>query len=209
MKIVKNIFIALSMITMLTGCSGKLSSSSEEAETNNLIKNEINLVEMYWIKLYSKDAVDTSEIFDFLNTELKTKTNVNEILSKYGTSFVETNLQLNVIEKEKFEFIAGSTFAYVSGLMKNNLEIDYYKTGVTGDILLSKIESEKYVVDFNLETSTLAKIETDPKNKIISYPLIQTKRFKQSLIMKKLDNIAVVVNNIEPKQYDIVILSIK
>jgi hypothetical protein len=208
MNIFKKFFIIFGIATLMTGCAGKIEKDSE-IKDSSVLNKEIIETEMYWIKLYTKDSVDTSEIFNFLNTELKTNNNMNEILSKYGTSFIETKLKINAVEKEKFEFTAGSTFAYVSGLIKNNLEIDYYKTGVNGDLTLSKIETGKYIVDFNLETTSLSKIETDPKNKIISYPLVQTKRFTQSLIMKKSDNIAVVVNNIEPKQYDIVILSIK
>ena len=207
MRIIKILSTIILSIVLLSGCASK----SEDIKMNEKIteKNELVDVNFYWVKLYAKENLDSSKIIDNLNVDLKNNIDIVESLEKYGTVFVDTKLDLTTIEKEVFSFSAGNTLAYVSEIKDSKIIVDYYKTGIDGNLKLTKLDDNKYIVDYKIESANLIKMESNPKNKIISFPVINKKSFFQTSIIETTYKKAVAINNTEAKQYEIIVLGIK
>lgn len=204
MKFLKSKIMLLIAFFMISGCATK-----DEKKEPLMEKDKIVNVEFFLIKLYTKENLDSSKIIDSLNIDLKNNIDITESLSKYGNNFLETKLILKTIEDEKISFGAGNTSAYVAEIKDNKLIIDYYRTGISGDLKVSKLDDEKYIVDYKIESSNLIKLEPNAKNKITYTPYVNRKEFYQSIIATTKTIQAVAINNTDAKQYDIIVIGIK
>jgi PBP1b-binding outer membrane lipoprotein LpoB len=207
MKIVNILSTIVLSTIFLAGCMTQTGNVSKKVQISE--KNEVVEVNFYWIKLYAKENQDSSKIIDSLNEDLKNNIDISKSLEKYGTVFIDTKFDLSTIEKEIFNFSAGNTLAYVSAIKDSKIIIDYYKTGVEGNLKLTKLDDKKYIVDYKVESSNLVKMESDSKNKITSFPVINKKSFFQTSIIETTHKKAVAINNTEAKQYEIIVLGVK
>lgn len=207
MRTIKILSTIILSTVLISGCASK----SEKINNNETVTERKELVDVnfYWVKLYAKENLDSSKIIDNLNIDLKNNIDIVESLEKYGTVFVDTKLDLTTIEKEVFNFSAGNTLAYVSEIKDSKIIVDYYKTGIDGNLKLTKLDDNKYIVDYKIESANLIKMESNPKNKIISFPIINKKSFFQTSIIETTYKKAVAINNTEAKQYEIIVLGIK
>lgn len=203
MKNIKAHVVLLLSVLFLSACSSLKSSDDMVFEGGDIIN-----VEFFLVKLYAKENLDSGTLIDSLNVDLKDNINVIESLSKYGNAFLENKLILKTIEGKTVDFGAGNTSAYASDLKDNKLIVDYYTTGTLGSLKASKLDSEKYVLDYKIEVSSLSKLESNKKNKITYTPYVDKKEIFQSIIVNKKNLQAVAINNTNPKQYEIIVLGI-
>lgn len=190
---------------LLSGCS----IMKEEKSIVHEKSVEIVEVDLLWVKLYAKENMDTGDILDKLNIDLHSGSDVVSALNKYGKTFVDTKLNILTKNKDNFVFEVGNTVAYVSALKDNKMIVGYYSTGIKGDVKLTNLDVDKYIVDYKLESSNLIKMVENEKNKILSMPLMKVKTFYQSTIVEAKYPKAVAINNTDSNQYEIIIMHIK
>lgn len=204
--------LSISACSVVQDIKGIVVHDVKEVKKNELKvdkDNGIIDIEFYLIKLYTKENLDSSKIIDSLNSDLRKDIDISKSLDKYGNTFLETKLILKTVENKSVDFGAVNTYAYVSDIKDSKLIIDYYKTGVSGNLKVSKLDNEKYIMDYSIEISNLLKLDQNSKNKISYVPYVNKKEFYQNVIINKNSIQAFAINNTDAKQYDIVIFGLK
>lgn len=197
-------FILLSATALaLTGCA--VGGKNENHESSNNVKS----LEFSVIKLYAATNFDSAEVLDNINKELKTGKTPDDVLKVYGTYFTDVKLDFNLVEKRNIDFVATNTTSYVDNLTeKGDIIPGYYNTGLKGNFYIESIDNDRYVFKYNIKNSILKRIETSPKNKIVTNPLTSVREFEQSVVVDGDMNTATGITNPEPKQYELYIFKV-
>lgn len=201
----KKIAILSALTIALSGCATGGKSSENISKPSVGVKN----LELSVIKLYAKSNIDSGEIMDNVNKELKAGKTTDEIMKSYGSYFTDVKININLAERKEVDFVSTNTTAHVSGLTKDGEIIPgYYNTGVKAKFYVEGLDENRYVFRYNIKNSILKRLESSPKNKIITTPETTTREFEQSVVVDDSMNTATGITNPEPKQYELYILKL-
>lgn len=194
------------MLVLLSGCVNQSKDNANFISKDN--SSNVKELQFSVIKLYAQSNVDSGIILDKINKDLASGKSLDSSLSTYGTYFTDVKVNINAVSGVDFKFTSTTTTAHVAKVTANDIIPGYFNTGIIGIFNIKQIEDSKYIFNYNIKNSILKKLDTSPKNKLVTVPDIKTREFEQSLILQNNINMATAISNPEPKQYELYVIKI-
>jgi len=187
---------------LLGGCAANQSQNEKRPDV-------LNNLEFSVVKLYAKTNLDSGEILDSINKDLKAGKTIEETLQPHGTYFTDVKYDFDLDSNRSVDFQSTNTTSHVAGINTNGTLIPgYYNTGVKGNFKIVKLDTGRYVFTYSIKNATLKRIETSPSNKIVTIPEVASKDFEQTVIVEDGLRSATGISNPEPKQYELFVIKI-